>query len=88
LMARENRMCAYCFGGGRVAHTDTPTSQPVIVDCRTCDGTGEVSVFLYATSATLRRMDEQTVMFLAWHGTPKEQVLAEKEVRRREGRKS
>ncbi len=87
-MARENRVCVRCFGSGRVAVCETPTSQPVIVPCRTCSGSGEVSVFLYTTRQTVRRMSEDEVMFLAWHGTAKEQFLAEREVRRREGRKS
>lgn len=87
-MARENRVCVRCFGSGRTSHCETPMAQPVIVPCRTCDGTGEVSVFLYPTGPNLRRMAEQEVVWLAWHGSPREQVLAEKEVRRREGRKS
>lgn len=82
-MARETRECVRCFGSGRIAHCETPTAQPVIVDCGTCSGSGTVSVFLYSTRTTLRRMAESEVVYLAWHGSAREQMLAEKELRRR-----
>jgi hypothetical protein len=66
--------------------TDADT-RPVLAACEDCGGSGETSVFLYPTRPNLRGMEMSEVMYLAWHGSPRERTLAEKEIRRREVRK-
>jgi hypothetical protein len=86
-MAHELRTCGWCFGAGRYAHAAGPMERPVVVVCERCGGMGKTWAFLYAdaTRATVRRMAEEEVVRLCWTGTAKEKVLAEKELRRRNG---
>jgi len=42
-------------------------------------------VYPQVRKADVRRMAENRLLFLAWNGTARERLMAEKELRRREG---
>lgn len=85
----ETRPCFRCQRG-RVLHSDDPMSRPRWTTCQHCGGTGYVTVYVYPNArspkACVRRADERQLMWFCYHGTPQEQRLAEKEMRRRDSR--
>ena len=86
----EERECRSCYGCGYVlldAQYDYTSGELVQEEtpCLICKGEGRVSVYLYA-KPSLRRAAVESVVWLAWNGNAKERRLAEKELRRQEGR--
>jgi len=83
----EERVCWRC-DRGRVLHADDPMARPVWTRCQHCNGSGVVWAFVYpqVRKADVRKLAENRLLFLAWNGTARERLMAEKEPRRREGR--
>ena len=86
----EVRECRSCFGCGEVlldAEYDPASGElvQVLAPCPVCRGVGSVSAYLYA-KPDVRRLGEAELVRIAWNGTARERVYAEKELRRRQGK--
>jgi len=96
MSGHEQRGCYSCNGYGYVAlgATEDPMTREMVqelAECWICRGWGKVPLFLYAPPTTSRKvnvrsLDDDAVWRLAWVGSAREKVEAEREVRRRQSR--
>ena len=84
-MSYEERVCYRC-DRGRILHAAGPMERPVWSQCQHCGGSGVVRAFVYpgVRKVDVRKLGEGRLLFLAWNGSEKEKLLAEKELTRRE----
>ncbi len=93
-MSRQERLCEGCGGVGIVQldasyHFLTGRLVQEVADCPTCHGRGRVPLFLYAehpprSQRDARGLAEGRLLYLCWHGTSKQKLIAERELRRRD----